>query len=192
VHTHTHKGLEYKPTTRAFTKESNVVIVIFVVVVCIYVCVSNFTLFLSATRCGDVTCEVHFHRNHHHMLFSHIQSMSFILHALLSNEWMCFDDNSRLQLQHLPYCQLTSREKERERAGAACIIELIATHAFFLSYTLPPAVRMHPNSIDRTNDRYGANSTHNSHTVVKSFACLQCLIVLIRKPPGIHIHIHIM
>jgi len=77
---HAHKGLEYKPTTRAFTREFIVVIVIFVVVVCIYIyiyicvceCVSSFTLSLFAMRCGDVTCEVHFHPNHHHMLFSHI------------------------------------------------------------------------------------------------------------------------
>jgi len=71
---HAHKGLEYKPTTRAFTREFIVVIVIFVVVVYMYVCVCQVSLsfFSFAMRCGDVTCEVHFHPNHHHMLFSHI------------------------------------------------------------------------------------------------------------------------
>jgi hypothetical protein len=37
------------------------------------VCVCQISLFfLFAMRCGDVTCEVHFHPNHHHMLFSHL------------------------------------------------------------------------------------------------------------------------
>lgn len=48
---HAHKGLEYKPTTHAFTREFIVVIVIFVVVVCIYIsvyiykCVCQVSLF---------------------------------------------------------------------------------------------------------------------------------------------------
>ena len=77
-----------------------------------------------------------------------------------------------------------------KRKRAACIIELIATHAFVLSlsvsHTLPPAVRMHPSSIERTIDTELIQ--HTTHIKVDSFACFQCLIVLISKPPGIHIH----
>jgi hypothetical protein len=159
---------------------------------CIHVCmcVSSFTLFFflcNEVWRRDVRSSLS-PQSSSHALFTYIQSMSFILHALFSNEWMYFDDNSRLQLQQLPHHQLTSRER------AACIIELIATHAFVLfssvSYTLPPAVRMRPNSIGRTIDTELIQ--HTTHIEIDSFACLQCLIVLISKPPGIHIHIHTM
>jgi hypothetical protein len=53
-------------------------------------------------------------------------------------------------------------------------------------HTLPPAVRMHPSSIDRTIDTELIQ--HTTHIKVDSFACFQCLIVLISKPPGIHIY----
>ena len=120
---HAHAGLEYKPTTRAFIREFIVVIVIFVAVICmsiyiyVRVCVKfhSFSFSSFAMRCGDVTCEVHFPFNHHHMLFSHLYTINVIYLACTfierTNEWMYFDDNSRLQ--QLLYHQLTSREREQ-------------------------------------------------------------------------------
>jgi hypothetical protein len=66
---HAHKGLEYKPMTRTFTREFIVVIVIFVVVVCIYtyiyiymsvcVCVKFHSIF-SLLQWGVATWRVKF------------------------------------------------------------------------------------------------------------------------------------
>lgn len=77
----THGIRIHKPTTRAFIREF---IVIFVAVICmsIYICVCvkfhSFSFSSFAMRCGDVTCEVHFPLNHHHMLFSHLYTINVI------------------------------------------------------------------------------------------------------------------